>query len=287
MARIGDLLARGRTYSFEFFPPRTPEMAQTLQRTIVELSPLGPSFVSVTYGAGGSTRELTHEIVTGIQRDTGLTAMAHLTCAAHSRAQLAEIISRYGEAGITNILALRGDPPRDVVDELPPTELPYAGALIELIHEVGDFSVGVAVHPEGHPASTDRSVDLERQAAKLRAAEFGISQFFFEAPLWFDFVAEMRARGVTASLIPGIMPVTNVKSVKRMAELSGSAFPEWLEERLRAHEDDADAQFRVGIEAATDLCRDLLEGGVDGLHFYTLNRSPATREIYGTLGLAG
>lgn len=285
MAKIADLLAAGPTYSFEFFPPKTPQMAETLQATLRELALLAPSFVSVTYGAGGSTRELTHEIVTRIQRDTGMTAMAHLTCAAHTRAQLVEIVTRYHAAGIENILALRGDPPREMVGELPPTELEHATDLVALIREYTDCSVGVAVHPEGHPASTDRAVDLEMQAAKLRLADFGISQFFFEAEVWRAFVGEMRARGVTTPLLPGIMPVTNLKSVKRMAELSGAEFPRWLEERLRAYEDDPDGQFRVGVDAAIDLCRELLAGGVDGLHFYTLNRSPATREIYAALGL--
>jgi methylenetetrahydrofolate reductase (NADPH) len=285
MAKIADLLASGPTYSFEFFPPKTEQMAQLLQTTLRELAPLAPSFVSVTYGAGGSTRELTHEIVTGIQRDTGMTAMAHLTCAAHSRAELAGIVTRYRDAGIENILALRGDPPREVAADLPPSELDHATDLVALIRELTHCSVGVAVHPEGHPASTDRESDLEHQAAKLHRADFGISQFFFEAHVWQGFVGEMRARGVTAPLLPGIMPVTNVKSVKRMAELSGAEFPRWLEDRLRAHEDDPEGQFRVGVAAAVELCEELLAGGVDGLHFYTLNRSPATREIYAALRL--
>lgn len=285
MTRIADLLADGRTSSFEFFPPRTPGAVATLQRTLIELAELRPSYVSVTYGAGGTTRELTHEVVTGIQDDTGLTAMAHLTCAAHTRAQLSEIVGRYQTAGIENLLALRGDPPKDLVDDLPPSELDYASDLVALIRSLGDFSVGVAIHPEGHPASTDRAADLERQAEKLRIADFGVSQFFFEASVWHEFVAEMRSRGVETPLVAGIMPVTNLRSVKRMAELSGAAFPRWLEGRLREYEDDDDGQFRVGVDAATQLCRELLAGDVDGLHFYTLNRSPATREIYETLAL--
>jgi methylenetetrahydrofolate reductase (NADPH) len=152
------------------------------------------------------------------------------------------------------------------------------------VREAGEFSIGVAVHPEGHPASTQAGADRQRQAEKLACADFGISQFFFEADVWFAFVDDMRALGVATPLIPGIMPVLNVKSVKRMAELSGAAFPKWLEQRLRAVEDDEDAMRAVGVEAATELCRDLMAGGVESFHFYTLNRSTATREIYANLG---
>ena len=177
-----------------------------------------------------------------------------------------------------------GDPPKEL--NLPAGELPYASDLIALVRELGDFSVGVAVHPEGHPASTKRAEDRRRQAEKLALADFGLSQFFFEAPVWFAFLDDLRQLGVTTPVIPGIMPVLNVKSVKRMAEMSGAAFPRWLEDRLRAYEDDDEAMHAVGIEAATQLCRDLMDGGVTSFHFYTLNRSPATREIYTNLGLA-
>ena len=285
MARavITEILDRGRTFSFEFFPPKTPDAEAQLERALRDLEPLRPSFVSVTYGAGGTTRERTHDLVVSILQDTAMVPMAHLTCAAHSREELVGIVSRYRDAGVQNILALRGDPPRDL--DLPQGDLGYATDLISLVREVGDFAVGVAIHPEGHPASTDRTEDRRRQAEKLAAADFGVSQFFFEAEVWFAFVDEMRALGVTAPLIPGIMPVTNVKSVKRMAEMSGADFPKRLESRLRAVEDDAEAMHRVGVEAATELCRELLDDGVGGLHFYTLNRSSATREIYANLGL--
>jgi methylenetetrahydrofolate reductase (NADH) len=284
MSKIVDILASGPSHSFEFFPPKTPAAERQLEETIRELEPLHPTFVSVTYGAGGSTREMTHDIVTRINRDTSLTAMAHLTCAAHTRGELHEIVTRYHEAGIANILALRGDPPKDL--NLPPGDLAHATDLIDLVRDIGDFSVGVAVHPEGHPASTDRGTDRRRQAEKLAAADFGVSQFFFEAGVWFEFLDDLREQGVTTRVIPGIMPVLNVKSVKRMAEMSGAAFPAWLEQRLRAVEDDEDAMRRVGIEATTELCRDLMAGGVDSFHFYTLNRSSATREIYSNLGFA-
>ena len=282
MTKIVDILAAGPSHSFEFFPPKTQAAELQLEETLRELEPLAPTFVSVTYGAGGSTREMTHDIVTRINRDTSLTAMAHLTCAAHTRAELTEIVTRYRDAGIQNILALRGDPPKDL--NLPPGDLGHATDLIDLVRGVGDFSVGVAVHPEGHPASSDRATDRRRQAEKLSRADFGVSQFFFEASVWFEFLGDMRELGVTTRVIPGIMPVLNVKSVKRMAEMSGADFPARLEARLRAVEDDEDAMRAVGIEAATELCRDLMAGGVDSFHFYTLNRSSATREIYANLG---
>ena len=284
MTKIVEILEAGPSHSFEFFPPKTPEAERTLQGTLVDLEPLRPSFVSVTYGAGGSTREMTHEIVTRINRDTSLTAMAHLTCAAHTRDELADIITRYREAGVENILALGGDPPKEL--NLPPGELAHATDLVALVRELGDFSVGVAVHPEGHPASTNPVDDRHRQAEKLALADFGLSQFFFESDVWFAFLDDMRAEGVSTPIAPGIMPVLNVRSVKRMAEMSGAAFPRWLEERLRAHEDDDEAMRAVGMEATTQLCQDLIAGGVRSFHFYTLNRSTATREIYENLGFA-
>ena len=283
-AKISQILQREQTFSFEFFPPKTPAAEAQLDRALQELEPLRPSFVSVTYGAGGATRERTHDLVVRILRDTTMVPMAHLTCAAHTRAELVGIVTRYREVGVQNILALRGDPPRDL--DLPAGELGFATDLVALVRDVGDFAIGVAVHPEGHPASTDRADDRRRQAEKLALADFGVSQLFFEADVWFRFADEMRALGVTTPLIPGIMPVTNAKSVKRMAEMSGADFPARLEARLRAVEDDPEAAYRVGVEAATDLCRELLAGGVAGLHFYTLNRSGATREIYTNLDLA-
>src|ERR1700704_4768156 len=282
MPKIVDILATGPSSSFEFFPPKTPAAELQLEQTLRDLEPLHPTFVSVTYGAGGTTREMTHDIVTRINRETSLTAMAHLTCAAHTREELNDIVTRYDDAGIRNILALRGDPPKDL--DLPPGDLSHATDLIDLVREVGDFSVGVAVHPEGHPASTDRSADRQRQGEKVASADFGISQFFFEPDIWFEFLGDMREHGVTTRVIPGIMPVLNVKSVKRMAEMSGADFPRSLESRLRAVEDDEEAMRAVGIEATTGLCTELMAGGVDSFHFYTLNRSSATREIYDNLG---
>ncbi len=239
--------------------------------------------MSVTYGAGGSTRERTHDLVVWINEQTSMTGMAHLTCAAHSRAELEDILTRYATAGVQNVLALGGDPPKDL--NLPPGDLKHATELVGLAREMDAFSIGVAVHPEGHPASSERDEDRRRQAEKLAQADFGLSQFFFDPQVWFDYLDDLDRLGVTTPVTPGIMPVTNVKSVKRMAELSGADFPEWLESRLRAVEDDPEAMHRVGVEAATELCEALRAGGVERFHFYTLNRSTATREIYANLGL--
>jgi methylenetetrahydrofolate reductase (NADPH) len=284
VAKIADILALGgRVVSFEFFPPRTDEAMATLERTLLDLEPLAPSFVSVTYGAGGSTRERTHEIVVRINGQTTMTAMAHLTCAAHTRVELEEIVARYAAAGIENVLALGGDPPADL--ELPPGELEYAVELVRLIRGVGDFSIGVAVHPEPHPRSPSLAADRQHTAEKLAEADFAITQFFFDAEHYFSLVAALRGLGVDKPVIPGIMPVLSIAGIKRMAELQGSEVPAWFTQKLHAVEDDAEAVRRVGIEEATILCRELLAGGAPGLHFYTLNRSTATREIYANLEL--
>jgi methylenetetrahydrofolate reductase (NADPH) len=284
VAKIGDILAAGRrVISFEFFPPRTDEAMATLEQTLIDLEPLAPSFVSVTYGAGGSTRERTHEIVVRINTRTTMTAMAHLTCAAHTRAELEEIVARYGAGGIENILALGGDPPADL--ELPPGELEYAVELVRLIRGIGDFSIGVAVHPEPHPRSPSIESDRRHTAEKLAEADFAITQFFFDAEHYFGLVAALRSLGVDKPVIPGIMPVLSIAGIKRMAELQGSEVPAWFTQKLHAVEDDPEAVRRVGIEEATTLCRDLLARGAPGLHFYTLNRSTATREIYANLEL--
>ncbi|HLG00344.1 MAG TPA: methylenetetrahydrofolate reductase [NAD(P)H] [Acidimicrobiia bacterium] len=285
MAKIADLLASGRTFSFEFFPPKTDQAVVQLEQTLIELESLGPSFVSVTYGAGGTTRERTHDIVVHINNDTTMTAMAHLTCAAHSRADLADVVTRYREAGIENILALGGDPPRDW-DDPPPTELAHATDLVALVRDIGDFSVGVAAHPEGHPKSPDLDSDRHWTAEKLRGADFAITQFFFDNDDYYRLVDDVAALGVDKPIVPGIMPVTNARSIQRMAEMSGAQFPAALAERIMAVEDDPAAVERIGVEVSTTMCEDLLANGVPGLHFYTLNRSPATREIYANLGLA-
>ena len=285
MAHIADMLDAGRTFSFEFFPPKTPEAELTLEITLAELELLKPSFVSVTYGAGGATRERTHDLVVSINRNTTMTAMAHLTCAAHTRAELAEIVTRYRDAGVENILALGGDPPAGL--DLPPGDLHHAVELVDLVQDVGPFCVGVAAHPELHPSSPDRATDRDFLAAKLERADFGITQFFFRAEDYLGMLDDLAARGIDKPVIPGIMPVTNLSSIQRMAKLSGAAVPPGVVARVEAVSDDPDAVRRVGVEMATELCRELLDAGAPGLHFYTLNRSTATREIYANLGLAG
>jgi methylenetetrahydrofolate reductase (NADPH) len=283
--KIAEILAGGPSYSFEFFPPRTPKAEIALTAALEELEPLGPSYVSVTYGAGGSTREKTHEIVTGILRDTRMTPMAHLTCVGHTRAELRAIVERYGEAGIENILALGGDPPPDV--DLPPGDLQHAVELVRLVREVGEFSVGVAAHPEPHPRSPSKMDDRRHTADKLREADFAITQFFFDADHYFDLVASLAEHDVHKPVIPGIMPATTIGSIQRMTQLQGSDFPRWLADKLEAVADDPDAVFAVGVDEATKLARALIDGGAPGLHFYTLNRSTATRQIYDNLGLSG
>jgi methylenetetrahydrofolate reductase (NADPH) len=281
--KIHETLRHGTSYSFEFSPPRDDEMEAVLARTIRRLEPLRPSYVSVTYGAGGSTRERTHELVVDINRNTSMTAMAHLTCAAHRRDELVDIVTRYRDAGIENILALGGDPPKDI--DLPPGELAHSIDLVRLVREHGDFSVGVAAHPEPHPRSESLESDRRHTAEKLREADFAITQFFFDARHYFDLVESLQALGVDKPVIAGIMPVTSLRLVARMAEMQGSEFPPWLAQKLEAVGDDPAAVRAVGVEEATKLCRTLLDGGVPGLHFYTLNRSNATREIYEQLGL--
>ena len=284
MARIADLLKAGRTYSFEFFPPKTDDAQRNLVQTLRELEALRPSFVSVTYGAGGSTRERTHDLVVGLARTTELTAMAHLTCAAHSRLDLAEIIVRYARAGMTNLLALGGDPPADV--DVSNTELQTAIELVELARAVSPtLSIGVAAHPEGHPRSSSRASDRKFLADKLVAADFAITQFFYRADDYLSLVNDLADLGVTKPVIPGIMPITNLASVARMAQMSGATVPSDIVDQLqRAESNGGPAEVhRVGVALATQLCSDLLSEGAPGLHFYTMNKSTATREIHAQL----
>ncbi len=283
MARIGELLAAGRTFSFEFFPPRTAAGRTTLAHTLRELEPLEPSFVSVTYGAGGSTREWTHEIVVGMLHTTTLNPMAHLTCVGHSRLDLAEILVRYRRAGIENVLCLGGDPPAGV--ELPEAELHHAIELVELAGAIGGFSTGVAAHPAGHPKSPDLASDRRHLAAKLAVADFAITQFFFRVQDYLTLVEDLAARGCDKPVIPGVMPITHLASVARMGELAGHPVPPEVVARFEGREEDAEAVRRIGVEVAVELCEKLLAEGAPGLHFYTLNRSLATREIYASLGL--
>jgi methylenetetrahydrofolate reductase (NADPH) len=284
VTRISDLLNEGRCFSFEFFPPKTEEAEAQLQRTLLELAPLRPSFVSITYGAGGTTRERTHDLVVDILRSTDMTPMAHLCCAGHTEDELRAILGRYRDEGVDNILALRGDPPAEL--KLPPGDLAHAVDLVQLARDIGSFSIGVAAHPEGHPASSDLATDRRHLAAKLAVADFAITQFFFRRDDYLRLVDDLRALGVDHPVVPGIMPVTNYSQVARFAVLSGAEFPADLAARLEAVAEDPAEVRRIGVEVASELCRDLLDAGAPGLHFYTLNRSPATREIFANLGLS-
>ena len=286
MSRIVDLLAAGPTCSFEFFPPKTDDAARALEKTISELEGLHPSFVSVTYGAGGSTRERTRDIVVHIERDTGITAMAHLTCVGHTTTQLTDLLDEYRDAGISNLLALAGDPPPDAPDAFDTGDFLHAVELVELIRAHDGFSVGVAAHPEGHPRSAgDLDADRRHLAAKLAVADFAITQFFFEAEPYLSMVEDLAALGCTKPVIPGIMPVTNAGQVARFAQLAGAEFPPHLAARFEAVADDPEAVRQLGVQLASELCERLLAEGVPGLHFYTLNRSTATSEIAANLGL--
>jgi methylenetetrahydrofolate reductase (NADPH) len=284
MTRIADLLEKGKTFSFEFFPPKTDAEQATLVTTLRELEPLGPSFVSVTYRGGAESRRRTVDLVTGMLRTTNLVPMAHLICVAHSRLELAEILIELRRSGIENLMALGGDPPTD--PDAAAGELIHASELVELARAIGGFSIGVAAHPAGHPLSPDLAGDRDHLAAKLALADFAVTQFFFEAHQYASLVADLAERGVTKPVLPGIMPVERLSSVPGMARM-GAAVPEWMVERLEAADarGGAEAVRHEGVACATELCQQLLETGVPGLHFYTLNRSNATREIYSALGL--
>ena len=285
MTRIADLLMAGRTFSFEFFPPKNDEEQVTLVRALRDLEPLDPSFVSVTYRGGASSRQRTHDLVAGMLRTTTLTPMAHLTCVVHSRLELAEILVNFRKAGLENVLALGGDPPPDA--EAGMGELKHACELVELARAIGGFSIGVAAHPELHPNSGgNRVADRDHLAAKMERADFAITQFFFRLSDYTGLVEDLAERGMSKPVIPGIMPITNLKSVRRMAQLSGCDVPPETVARLEAAGDDPDTVWRTGVDMATELCQALLDAGAPGLHFYTLNRSTATREIYANLGLA-
>jgi methylenetetrahydrofolate reductase (NADPH) len=283
--KIADLLAAGRTLSFEFFPPKSDEAQRQLEKTIHELAPLRPSFVSVTYGAGGSTRDRTRDIVVDVNRTQPFPAMAHLTCSGHTRPQITDLLDEYAAGGVHNILALAGDPPTDGSD--PGGDFTYALELVDLVRRhPGDFSVGVAAHPELHPRSAgDRPADRRHLATKLAAADFGITQFFFVADDYLRMVDELDQLGCTTPVLPGIMPAVNVAGLVRMATMNGSVVPADLLARLEAVADDADAVRDIGVEVATDLAARLLDAGAPGLHLYALNRSASVLRIVDALGL--
>ena len=275
---------RGRpVFSFEFFPPKTDEGAAKLMATVAELKEaLAPDFVSVTYGAGGSTRDRTLELVTRIQNELDLTAMAHMTCVASTVEEIAEVVGGLTSAGIRNLLALRGDPPKGET-EFVATEggFGHATDLIEWLRaQHPDLGIGAACYPENHVESADAEEDLRWTKVKVdNGAQFLITQLFFDNQDYFDFVGRARDADITVPIVPGIMPITNVAQIERFTKMCGASIPEPLIERLRRVKDDPALVMAVGIEHAIGQCRQLLENGAPGLHFYTLNKSFATRSI--------
>ncbi len=295
---IHDIFAQHQmTCSFEFFPPKTPEAAETLYRTMADLEPLKPSFVDITYGAGGSTRQLTHDLVMRIHRETSLDPIPHLTTVCHQEPQVHQIIEAYARAGVSNILALSGDPPRDKSDwNRSKDTFRYAADLVRYIVKFNDcgrhpdkrgFGIGVAGFPEGHPDTPNRLLEMDYLKAKVDAgADYICTQLFFDNHDFDDFRERCELAGINVPIIAGLMPITSAKGMQRMAELAaGARYPAPLLRAVQRCGDDAEAVKRVGIEWATEQCRGLLDHQVRGLHFYTLNRSDATRQIYQRLGL--
>jgi methylenetetrahydrofolate reductase (NADPH) len=285
--RISDLLGRdGPLFSFEFFPPKTEAGERTLLQTIERLRVLRPAFVSVTYGAGGSTRERTIELVTHLKRTHGIEAMAHLTCVGHSRDEIAAILDRLAAGGIENIMALRGDPPRGEAAFVRPAHgFGHASELVAFVRARGvPFCLGGAGYPEGHPECPDRELDLAHLREKVAAGlDFVTTQLFFDNTDYFRFVARARAVGIRVPIVPGIMPITNVAQIERMTKMCGARIPDPLRARLAAVQDDDERVRAVGVEHSLRQCRELLARGAPGIHFYTLNQSPATATILAAL----
>jgi len=287
--RIDQILDERRpVFSFEFFPPKDDEGMERLRGTLTELRVDEPSFVSVTYGAGGSTRERTIEITREIKEDFGIEAMAHVSCVGTTVEDLRGVLDEVQAAGIENVLALRGDPPRGQTEWRPhPGGLSYSTELAALMADGYDFAIGAACFPEVHPEAPDMEHDLRFLKEKIAAgANFLITQLFFDNDFYFDFVDEARAAGVTVPIVPGIMPITNFAQIKRFTEMCGASIPEGLERELFARADDAEAVTELGVAYATLQCSELLARGAPGIHFYTLNKSPATRAILAALRAA-
>jgi len=289
---IRDIFASGETtFSFEFFPPRTAESTERLFQTITELESCAPAFVSVTYGAGGSTRDLTHDLVLRLRKETTLDPIPHLTCVGHSRVEVEEIIGRYAEAGVGNLLALRGDMPQGIGEAY--NEFAHATDLVLAVREYRGhpdsrgFGVGVAGFPEGHPATPNRLLEMDYLKAKVDAgADYICTQLFFDNRDFYDFRERCELAGINVPILAGIMPIISLAGMQRMAELAGGArFPARLLKALQRAGNDADAVQRIGIHYASEQCSDLLHHQVAGIHFYTLNQSTATREIYRNLAL--
>lgn len=277
-------------FSFEFFPPRTPEGETSLWRTLEDLRALEPGFVSVTYGAGGSSRDKTVELVTQIKERTGIEAMAHLTCVGHTKDELRAVLDLLKASRIENVLPLRGDPPQGQKQFTPtPHGFSYASQFVEFIREQGyEFCLGTAGYPEGHPETPSRDQDLSHLKAKVDAgAEFIITQLFFDNAFYFDFVERARRAGVNVPIVPGIMPITTYEQLNRFIRLCGTTVPMRLQLQLEKVKDDHEACTALGVAHATVQCVELLARGVPGIHFYTLNKSPSTRMIVGALRARG
>ena len=279
--------ARALNVSFEFFPPKTQEMEEVLWRSINRLAPFRPKFVSVTYGAGGSTRQRTHDTVRRILQETGLTPAAHLTCVGATRDEVDEVISDYWKAGVRHIVALRGDPPEGQSKYAPhPGGYAYASDLVAGIRRIGDFDISVAAYPEGHVDSPDMAADLDNLKRKIDAgASRAITQFFFDTDRFLRFRDLVAGAGISVPLIPGIMPVTNFNGAKRMAVMNGASVPEWFERLFEGLEDETEIRKLVSTVAAAEQCARLRAHGVEDFHFYTLNRAELTYAVCHILGL--
>ncbi len=287
MAKIAEIVASSKrpTFSIELWPPRSPESEAKLELALPVLEQLHPTFTSITYGAGGSTRERTHDLVLRIRRETSIEPMAHLTTAAHTKSELVYILKRYLGAGVENILALRGDPPLNGDAKLAEGELAHAIDLVQLARTVGDFSIAVAAHPEGHPDSPDLETDRKMLAKKLELADMAITQFFFLADFYFRLVDDMDRLGISKPILPGVMAPVSVKTLERMAQLSGSKIPDQVRERLNRASGSVEAVKAVGVEIAIELSEELLKRGAPGIHVYTMNEASTTVQIYEGLGL--
>ncbi len=290
--KIRERLSMGRPcFSFEFFPPKTDAGVENLRETVRALRDLNPTFVSVTYGAGGSTRDRTIELVTEIQRHYGIDVMAHLTCVGSSRDELNAVLGRLRDGGIENVLALRGDPPKGESKFVPPADgFAYAEELIRFIRAGFPFGVGAACYPEGHvecvrsDGRRDLDRDLRHLVAKVDAgADFLVTQLFFDNDAYFNFVARARKAGIGVPIIPGIMPITNLEQIRRFTDMCGASLPQTLIKEMERFKDNADAVLSQGVAYATAQCFDLLQRGAPGIHFYTLNKSSATRTILAAL----